>query len=159
MLTTLSGYSLWISHSGSHLHTKVQDVAVALKENCRLRGAGCVRSHSHVARRTSLWARAHAGLCRHKMVSPRAHTLRRRRSHLRGKITLILRPLGCAMLTASSLTPAQFRVPERFAPGLFDIWLSSHQIFHVSILCAMYMHTIALKETLTASRTLVMCQT
>lgn len=36
----------------------------------------------------------------------------------------------------SDLFP-QFRVPERFAPGKFGIWGSSHQIFHITILCAM----------------------
>ncbi|EED11851.1 adiponectin receptor, putative [Talaromyces stipitatus ATCC 10500] len=37
-----------------------------------------------------------------------------------------------------------FRFPERLAPGKFDIWGSSHQIFHVAILCAMYTHQAAL---------------
>ncbi|KAK4073315.1 hypothetical protein Purlil1_13078 [Purpureocillium lilacinum] len=32
----------------------------------------------------------------------------------------------------------QFRISERLAPGRFDIWGSSHQIFHAAILCAMY---------------------
>jgi adiponectin receptor len=49
------------------------------------------------------------------------------------------------------------RVPERFAPGKFDIWFSSHQIFHVSILCAMYVNTIALTQAFTASHTLDLC--
>ncbi|KAG8664346.1 uncharacterized protein FPOAC1_013684 [Fusarium poae] len=31
---------------------------------------------------------------------------------------------------ATSDLGKQFRIPERFAPGYFDIWLSSHQIFH-----------------------------
>lgn len=52
---------------------------------------------------------------------------------------------------------AQFRIPERFAPGHFDIWFSSHQIFHVSILCAMYVHTIALRQAFTACHTLDIC--
>lgn len=52
----------------------------------------------------------------------------------------------------------QFRIPERFAPGHFDIWFSSHQIFHVSILCAMYVHTIALTQAFTACHTLDICQ-
>ncbi|KIW08217.1 uncharacterized protein PV09_01145 [Verruconis gallopava] len=32
------------------------------------------------------------------------------------------------------------RVPERFAPGRFDIWGSSHQIFHVLVLIAAATH-------------------
>ncbi|KAI1779093.1 hemolysin-III protein [Hypoxylon cercidicola] len=50
-----------------------------------------------------------------------------------------------------------FRTPERFAPGKFDIWGSSHQIFHVSILCAMYIHAIALTQAFTACHTLDLC--
>ncbi|KAI1052052.1 hypothetical protein LB506_003669, partial [Fusarium annulatum] len=51
----------------------------------------------------------------------------------------------------------QFRIPKRFAPGHFDIWFSSHQIFHLSILCAMYVHTIALMHAFTACHTLDIC--
>lgn len=32
------------------------------------------------------------------------------------------------------------RVPERFCPGKFDIWLSSHQIFHVFVLAGALVH-------------------
>ncbi|KAF2230030.1 mPR-like GPCR protein [Viridothelium virens] len=49
------------------------------------------------------------------------------------------------------------RTPERFAPGKFDIWASSHQIFHVSILSAMCIHAIALVQTSTACHTLDLC--
>lgn len=37
-----------------------------------------------------------------------------------------------------------FRVPERWAPGKFDIWGSSHQIFHVLILIAAATHLVGL---------------
>ncbi|KIW11151.1 hypothetical protein PV08_10451 [Exophiala spinifera] len=47
-----------------------------------------------------------------------------------------------------------FRIPERLAPGTFDIWGSSHQIFHIAILCAMYTHVIALLQGFTTSHTL-----
>ncbi|KAJ9611340.1 hypothetical protein H2200_004524 [Cladophialophora chaetospira] len=40
--------------------------------------------------------------------------------------------LGAALYAA--------RVPERFAPGKFDIWGSSHQIFHVLVLTAAGTH-------------------
>ncbi|TIA47189.1 hypothetical protein D6C77_10315 [Aureobasidium pullulans] len=50
-----------------------------------------------------------------------------------------------------------YRSPERFAPGMFDIWGSSHQIFHVAVLCAMYTHVIALMEAFTAHHTLDLC--
>jgi len=32
------------------------------------------------------------------------------------------------------------RIPERFFPGKFDIWLHSHQIFHVFVVCAALVH-------------------
>lgn len=33
-----------------------------------------------------------------------------------------------------------FRVPERIFPGKFDIWFQSHQIFHVFVLAAAFVH-------------------
>ncbi|XP_045469169.1 adiponectin receptor protein isoform X7 [Harmonia axyridis] len=38
------------------------------------------------------------------------------------------------------------RVPERFYPGKFDIWLHSHQIFHVFVLGGAYFHYQGLME-------------
>ena len=52
----------------------------------------------------------------------------------------------------------QFQIPERLAPGKFDIWGSSHQIFHVAILCAMYTHVTALLQGFTTCHTLDVCQ-
>ncbi|KAM3451537.1 hypothetical protein MY3296_005202 [Beauveria thailandica] len=50
-----------------------------------------------------------------------------------------------------------FRIPERFAPGKFDIWCSSHQLFHLCILCAMYIHIFGLMQAFKACHTLDMC--
>ena len=70
-------------------------------------------------------------------------------------------------LIALSITPredvnsnkhAQFRIPERLAPGKFDVWGSSHQFFHVAILCAMCTHVAAMLHGFTACHTLDMCQ-
>ena len=36
------------------------------------------------------------------------------------------------------------RIPERWAPGRFDIWGSSHQIFHGFVLVAAVSHFIGL---------------
>ncbi|KAK0728044.1 hemolysin-III protein [Lasiosphaeria miniovina] len=47
-----------------------------------------------------------------------------------------------------------FRIPERLPPGRFDIWGSSHQIFHVAILFAMYTHVTALLQGFTSCHTL-----
>ncbi|KAG9249971.1 hemolysin-III protein [Emericellopsis atlantica] len=51
-----------------------------------------------------------------------------------------------------------FRVPERWAPGQFDFWGSSHQIFHVAIVCAMYTHVTALLHGFTYAHTMDVCQ-
>merc|ERR1719348_2123 len=32
------------------------------------------------------------------------------------------------------------RIPERFLPGKFDIWFQSHQIFHVLVIAAAFVH-------------------
>ena len=32
------------------------------------------------------------------------------------------------------------RIPERFAPGRFDLWCNSHQLFHVLLMGGAYMH-------------------
>ena len=39
-----------------------------------------------------------------------------------------------------------FRIPERFWPGKFDIWASSHQIFHVCVVTAALVHYNALLQ-------------
>ncbi|GAB1194770.1 hypothetical protein APSETT444_004020 [Aspergillus pseudonomiae] len=51
-----------------------------------------------------------------------------------------------------------FRIPERLAPGRFDIWGSSHQLFHIAISCVMYTHLIALLQGFTTSHTLEVCR-
>ena len=38
------------------------------------------------------------------------------------------------------------RIPERFYPGKFDIWLHSHQIFHVFVLGAAFVHFHGISE-------------
>lgn len=32
------------------------------------------------------------------------------------------------------------RIPERFSPGMFDIWASSHQLFHICVIMAALVH-------------------
>ncbi|CAO1616422.1 unnamed protein product [Parajaminaea phylloscopi] len=41
------------------------------------------------------------------------------------------------------------RVPERFAPGTFDLFGASHQIFHFAILLAAFSHYICLRRSYT----------
>ncbi|XP_060582534.1 adiponectin receptor protein-like [Ruditapes philippinarum] len=38
------------------------------------------------------------------------------------------------------------RIPERFFPGKFDIWFQSHQIFHVFVLAAAFVHYHGITE-------------
>lgn len=47
--------------------------------------------------------------------------------------------LMCVLYTASAVTYAT-RIPERFFPGKFDIWFQSHQIFHVLVVIAAFVH-------------------
>lgn len=39
-----------------------------------------------------------------------------------------------------------FRFPERFWPGSFDIWFQSHQIFHVFVVAAAFLHFYAMYQ-------------
>lgn len=41
--------------------------------------------------------------------------------------------LACYIFTGAGLVIRRIRVPEVFFPGRFDIWLASHQIFHVCV--------------------------
>ncbi|KAI4132712.1 MAG: hypothetical protein LQ338_000541 [Usnochroma carphineum] len=49
------------------------------------------------------------------------------------------------------------RVPERFKPGKFDIWGSSHQIFHVLILFAATSHLLGLLKAYEHSKAALAC--
>lgn len=66
--------------------------------------------------------------------------------------------LSSTLLPQQTHIILQFRTPERLAPGTFDIWGSSHQIFHVAILCAMYTHVAALLQGFTTCHALDVCQ-
>lgn len=47
-------------------------------------------------------------------------------------------------MSLDMLTAKQARIPERFRPGMFDIWGNSHQIFHVLVLVAAAAHLVGL---------------
>ena len=49
---------------------------------------------------------------------------------------------GALYVTGAAIYAA--RMPERWAPGKFDIWGSSHQIFHVLVLVAAALHLFGL---------------
>lgn len=46
--------------------------------------------------------------------------------------------MGCIYVTGTMMYMLQ--IPERFCPGKFDLWFQSHQIFHVFILIAIFVH-------------------
>ncbi|GAB7346544.1 hypothetical protein MBLNU457_5223t1 [Dothideomycetes sp. NU457] len=50
--------------------------------------------------------------------------------------------MGLLYITGAGLYAA--RIPERLAPGRFDVWGSSHQIFHVLVLMAAAAHFVGL---------------
>ncbi|XP_078355654.1 adiponectin receptor protein 2-like, partial [Oculina patagonica] len=47
--------------------------------------------------------------------------------------------LMCLLYTASAVMYAT-RIPERLFPGKCDIWFQSHQIFHLLVLAAAFVH-------------------
>ena len=46
--------------------------------------------------------------------------------------------MGSLYLTGASLYV--LRIPERFFPGWFDVWASSHQLFHICVVTAALVH-------------------
>ncbi|BGP36720.1 hypothetical protein JCM10450v2_000611 [Rhodotorula kratochvilovae] len=60
-------------------------------------------------------------------------------------ISLFWLALGGALYIVGALLYAE-RFPERLSPGSFDFLLSSHQIFHILILCAAWAHWTAITE-------------
>lgn len=50
-----------------------------------------------------------------------------------------------------------FRVPERFAPGDFDIWGHSHQFFHLFSAAAALVHLAGLANAVRNTRSFDRC--
>lgn len=50
----------------------------------------------------------------------------------------------CPVYSNQSLTMIQARIPEKYSPGTYDIWGSSHQIFHVLVVMAAAAHLAGL---------------
>ena len=159
MLICILEYSLGLRHRCSDLDTQVQNAALAEGEGERIRRARCISVHPSTAWSPAVRARVHAPVYGNEMVSTGAYCLWWWSWSLRGKLANLATPFfPLANRGRSDLTGnLQSRIPERFAPGKFDIWGSSHQIFHVSILCAMYINVIALMQAFTACHTLNLC--
>jgi adiponectin receptor len=51
-----------------------------------------------------------------------------------------------AVLYISGALLYAWRVPERFYPGKFDLWGHSHQIFHVLVIAAAFVHYRGISE-------------
>ena len=63
--------------------------------------------------------------------------------HLRNSVGLDWVVLqGVLYIAGAGLYAA--RIPEKWAPGRFDIWGSSHQIFHVLVVMAAASHLVGL---------------
>ncbi|KAL8716315.1 MAG: hypothetical protein Q9220_000220 [cf. Caloplaca sp. 1 TL-2023] len=58
---------------------------------------------------------------------------------------------GCLYVLGAGIYAARF--PERLQPGKFDVWGSSHQIFHILILFAALSHLIGLLRAYEHSKT------
>jgi len=55
-------------------------------------------------------------------------------------LTLLQDQLVMGVFYLSAATVYATRVPERWFPGTFDIWMHSHQIFHLLVLAGAYSH-------------------
>ncbi|KAI8416585.1 hypothetical protein FOFC_02897 [Fusarium oxysporum] len=56
-------------------------------------------------------------------------------------------PSGMSVMRQISDLGVQFRIPERIAPGHFDIWFSSHQIFHIKLDRNYHLHLLRLSHS------------
>ncbi|KAL3274274.1 hypothetical protein HHI36_015682 [Cryptolaemus montrouzieri] len=65
--------------------------------------------------------------------------------------------LLASFLYITGTTLYALRVPERFYPGKFDIWLHSHQIFHVFVIGGALVHYLGLSEMAMHRLTLSQC--
>ncbi|KAI4906749.1 hypothetical protein J4E90_010208 [Alternaria incomplexa] len=54
--------------------------------------------------------------------------------------------LACGFVCLASLVPFMTRFPERWKQGKFDLWLSSHQIFHIAVVIAACLHFVGLMK-------------
>jgi hypothetical protein len=51
-----------------------------------------------------------------------------------------------------------FQLPESLAPGVLDIWGSSHQSFNIAILGALCTHAASLAQALESSHNMDFCE-
>lgn len=61
----------------------------------------------------------------------------------KGSLTNLL-TMGALYITGAGLYAA--RIPERFLPGKCDIWFQSHQIFHLLVVAAAFVHYHGISE-------------
>lgn len=72
-------------------------------------------------------------------VIPSVHVILKEgfNGHVNQTLTGLVTMAGVYLLGAMLYV---YRVPERFFPGKFNTWASSHQLFHVCVLCAALVH-------------------
>jgi len=51
------------------------------------------------------------------------------------EISVLVHVMVCYSMSGIGLVIRRIRIPEVFSPGNFDIWLGSHQIFHLCVAC------------------------
>jgi len=62
-----------------------------------------------------------------------------------------------AFMYIAGATIYAMRIPERLWPGKFDIWFSSHQIFHVFVVVAAFVHYHGMSEVSTNQMIIAKC--
>ena len=64
--------------------------------------------------------------------------------------TPILLTLSSNCTRAAQLGAAIYalRVPERWKPGAFDLWFSSHNLFHICVVTAALVHYVGVRVLL-----------
>jgi len=72
-----------------------------------------------------------------------------------GKIALLIGISGATYIIGAHFYI--FKIPERFRPGFFDIWLNSHTIWHFFVFMAAILHFLGMIEAY-STRILHKCQ-
>ncbi|GAB7350616.1 hypothetical protein MBLNU459_g1182t1 [Dothideomycetes sp. NU459] len=110
-------------------------------------GAGCVTVSVDSRFRTPAWRPSRAGMFIAMGLSAVVPVLHGIKLYGVGQLQ---RQIGLSWLVSQGVMYIigaglyAARVPERFQPGTFDVWGSSHQIFHVLVLMAAATHLVGL---------------
>ena len=132
----------------SRLHQpQIPHAQLAALPSGHVRGHGSQRRISRTARHLHVRSGSDARFDRAFLAGTARISVCVRSGTLCGKSPRTLRSQFSPMFPYDkvlTLGPAQARTPEKWNPGYFDVWGSSHQIFHVLILLAAMAHLIGL---------------